>query len=167
MRQQLFASNAMKSIFRCSRGARMYCLNFLGSTSQSCLVCLLGATRTSVQVSQRLAKSKFKVKCSIGKLKQNTAKKVLTKLCKKRANDHSGNKHLCKKIILNCFEVKKNPNGVLGFWGFGGAVWLERPIDSMTWRLSPAPVFLLGPISARLGPGTAEFCSGEARKNGV
>ena len=52
-------------------------------------------------------------------------------------------------------------------WGSGGAVWLEKPIDSMTWRLSPAPVFLLGPISARLGPQTAEFCSGEARKNGV
>ena len=45
--------------------------------------------------------------------------------------------------------------------GSGGAVWLEKPIDSRTWRLSPTTGSRFGPISASWGLKRAR--SGRAR----
>ena len=61
--------------------------------------------------------------------------------------------------------------GVLGgsgglVWGVWGAVWLEKPIDSMTRRLSPAPVFVLAPISASFGLNLPSFGGVRLEKSG-
>ena len=41
----------------------------------------------------------------------------------------------------------------MGVWG---AVWLEKPIDSMTWRLSPTTKLSSDPVLLRSGPSMAK-----------
>ena len=39
----------------------------------------------------------------------------------------------------------------------GGPVWLEKLIDSLTWRLFESPGFVFRPVSARLGLDASSF----------
>ena len=66
----------------------------------------------------------------------------------------ASNGSIAKTFLKKIEIISKTPGGLvwgsegsgLGLWG---AVGLEKPIDSMTWRISPSPVFLLGPGFAR------------------
>ena len=52
----------------------------------------------------------------------------------------------------------------MGLWG---PAWLEKPVDSMTRRLFPSPIFVFGPILGQLGPGELESRRAEAGKKRV
>ena len=58
----------------------------------------------------------------------------------------------CQKLQFISKPSWGSPGGVWGVWkGVWGAVGLEKPVDSMTCKLFPSPIFLLRPVLTRSG----------------